>query len=49
MVEMIMYWGIPWVSKEYDLVCCAVLARQDHTLKIIQQAGLFCRLCLEAA
>lgn len=34
-----------WLS--VDLVYCAVLARQNHTSKIIQQAGLFCRLCSE--
>lgn len=53
MVEMIIYWWYPlgflgvWLS--VDLVCCAILARQNHTSKTIQQAGLFCRLCSKEA
>lgn len=50
---MIIYWWHPlgflgaWLS--VDLVCWAVLARQNHRSKLIQQAGLFCRLYSEEA
>lgn len=53
MVEMIIHWWHPlsflgaWLS--VHLVCCAVLVRQNQTWKIIQLAGLFCRLCSDEA